>query len=73
MKWISVVAHIFNLRSMSRTLSLALEIITSVLVTLREILLALSQRRRLLKSLFIDLFISFIDCLTLSKQVVSAK
>ena len=46
---------------------------TSILVTLGEILLALSQCRRLFKFLFTDLFISFMDCFTLKKQVSSAK
>ena len=65
--------HIFNLRSVSKTLPLALKIITSVLVIWREILLASSQCRRIFKSLFKNLFISFIDCFTLSKQVSLAK
>ena len=65
--------HIFNFRSVSKSLPLVLKITTSVLVTLREILLALSQCRRLFKSLFTDLFICFIDYFALSKQVSSPK
>ena len=51
----------FEIRAKNITI-LALKITTSVLVTLKEILVALSQCTRLFKSLFIVLFISFIDC-----------
>ena len=63
----------FNLRSLSNALTLSLKITTSFLVTLRDILFALTQYKRLFRSLLADLLISFIDCFALSKQVSSAK
>ena len=61
---------LFNMRSISKALVLALKITTSVFVALlRKILLALSLCERVFIPLLTDLFISFTDCSTLRKQV----
>ena len=68
----SFLPHNFSFRSVSRTLSLLLNIKSLVFVMLRETLLAFSHFERNLRSLFTYLLISFIVFLMFNREVASA-